>query len=340
MDRKNISVSIVCNTYNHEKYIADALESFLMQKTDFNFEILIHDDASTDDTAKIIKEYEKKFPDIIKPIYQNENQYSKKIPGLITNIQYRRAEGKYIALCEGDDFWSSPYKLQAQYDALENNKNCVMCVVAVEETDEAGNVNGNVYPNSPIEAGVISPQKMMELMTGKESYPFQTSGYFFRTDVVKKYCEDLPDFRKKANVGDVPLMMYFLTQGSIFYINKIMSCYRRNPKSWSYKNIKTDNILNKSKNIENNIEFYSEFDKYCGYKYHEYIKKYIERARITVAWLFMDNNMYKEVLNRKYRKYIPSNKTKLVYFLLAYCPSIFKLFHNILGSNQKGNNTK
>lgn len=98
-----LMVSICCITYNHEKYISEALESFLMQKTSFKYEILIHDDASTDNTAKIIREYEKKFPEIIKPIYQIENQYSK---GNKINLVYNfpRAKGKYIAICEGDDY--------------------------------------------------------------------------------------------------------------------------------------------------------------------------------------------------------------------------------------------
>ena len=86
-----------------------------MQKTDFPFEILIHDDASTDGTADIIREYEAKYPDIIKPIYQTENQYSKGIK--VSQVyQFPRAKGKYIALCEGDDYWTDPYKLQKQVD--------------------------------------------------------------------------------------------------------------------------------------------------------------------------------------------------------------------------------
>jgi glycosyltransferase involved in cell wall biosynthesis len=113
-------VSICCITYNHEKYIQQCLEGFLIQKTTFLFEILIHDDASTDRTADIIREYETKYPDIIKPIYQTENQYSK---GVIVSAVYNwpRAKGKYIALCEGDDYWIDSYKLQKQVDFMEAN---------------------------------------------------------------------------------------------------------------------------------------------------------------------------------------------------------------------------
>ena len=113
-------VSINCITYNHCKYIRDALEGFLMQITNFPVEILIHDDASTDGTAEIIKEYEKQYPWLIKPVYQTENQYSKH-NGTISKIQYGRARGKYLAFCEGDDYWTDHYKLQKQVDFLESN---------------------------------------------------------------------------------------------------------------------------------------------------------------------------------------------------------------------------
>ena len=116
----NIAVSIVCNAYNHERYIRSALDGFVMQKTTFPFEVLVHDDASMDGTAGIIREFEMKYPEIIKPIYETENQYSK-CDGSLARIQYGRVKGKYIALCEGDDYWTDPLKLQKQFDALEAN---------------------------------------------------------------------------------------------------------------------------------------------------------------------------------------------------------------------------
>jgi len=114
------TVSICCITYNHEFFIRDAIRGFINQKTSFPFEILIHDDASTDGTAEIIKLYEEKYPDIIKPIYQKENQYSQG-RNISLVYQFPRARGKYIALCEGDDYWTDPYKLQKQVDFLEAN---------------------------------------------------------------------------------------------------------------------------------------------------------------------------------------------------------------------------
>ena len=114
-------VSILCDTFNHEKYISQALDGFIMQQTSFPFEIIVHDDASTDNTAQIIREYELKYPDLFVPIYQTENQFSKPEVNIWTDITFPKARGKYIALCEGDDYWTDPLKLQKQVDFLEEN---------------------------------------------------------------------------------------------------------------------------------------------------------------------------------------------------------------------------
>ena len=119
-------VSVRCITYNHEPYIAQALDGFLMQKTNFPFEVIVHDDASPDKTADIIREYEAKFPKIIKPIYETENQYSKH-DGSLGRIMDAACKGKYIALCEGDDYWIDENKLQMQVDFLEGNPDYGMC---------------------------------------------------------------------------------------------------------------------------------------------------------------------------------------------------------------------
>ena len=120
-------VSVCCITYNHAKYIRDAIEGFLNQKTTFLFEILIHDDASTDNTAQIIREYELQYPQLIFPIYQKENQFSKGNSNNTLKFNVPRARGKYIALCEGDDYWTDPNKLQKQVNFLETNPDYSLC---------------------------------------------------------------------------------------------------------------------------------------------------------------------------------------------------------------------
>lgn len=124
---QEIIVSICCLSYNHGPYIANSLNGFMKQKTRFPFEVLIHDDASTDQTTDIIKKYERDYPDIVKPIYQSENQWSKGARAISVTHNFPRAKGKYIAICEGDDYWTDPHKLQKQVDFLESHPEYVLC---------------------------------------------------------------------------------------------------------------------------------------------------------------------------------------------------------------------
>ena len=110
MNNNDVLVSVICTAYNHRPYIRDALEGFVMQKTNFKYEVLISDDASPDNTAEIIKEYEEKYPDLIKPIYFKENQYSQGVK-LLRDILAPKVKGKYIAVCEGDDYWTDETRI-------------------------------------------------------------------------------------------------------------------------------------------------------------------------------------------------------------------------------------
>lgn len=120
-------VSICCITYNQVKYIRQCLDGFLSQKTSFPVEIIINDDCSTDGTTDVIKEYSNRYPDIVKPIFHEENQFRKGINGMFRSFCFPVANGKYIALCEGDDYWDDPLKLQKQVDFMESNPDYSMC---------------------------------------------------------------------------------------------------------------------------------------------------------------------------------------------------------------------
>ena len=129
--------SICCTTYNHEHFVEKTLEGFLIQKTDFAFEIIIHDDASTDETSYIIRKYEKKYPKLIKAIYQKKNQFSTGLKPMASFV-IPIATGKYIAICEGDDFWIKDDKLQKQVDFLESNPEYGMVSTDGFIIDDAG----------------------------------------------------------------------------------------------------------------------------------------------------------------------------------------------------------
>lgn len=139
MDNREPLVTIHCMTYNQENYIAQCLDGFVMQQTNFRFIAIVHDDASTDGTAAIVRQYAEKYPDIIKPIFQMVNQYSK-LDGTIRRIMKERTESKYIAMCEGDDYWIDSLKLQRQVDFLEAHEEYGMCYtnfnMYIQETGE------------------------------------------------------------------------------------------------------------------------------------------------------------------------------------------------------------
>lgn len=136
---RSLMVSICCLVYNHEPFLRECFDGFVMQQTTFPIEILVHDDASTDNSAEIIREYTAKYPDLFKPIYQTENQYSKGkgYVGMTLNIE--RAKGKYIAFCEGDDYWTDMFKLQKQVEFLEEHEDFVVAFHNAKIISDDGN---------------------------------------------------------------------------------------------------------------------------------------------------------------------------------------------------------
>ena len=319
-----IMVSITCLTYNHVKYIRRTLDGFLNQKTDFKYEILIHDDASTDGTADIIREYEKQYPDIIKPIYQTENQHSKKI-GIQKTYQYPRAKGKYIAFCEGDDYWCDENKLQYQFDVMEKNKNVLICTHKVQIVNEQGQKLDFVYPNEnlKIEKGEMDSKELIQTMLCRDGYPFHTSSYFVRLSAVLDLNDDLPEFYKKMPTGDAALLFYLLTKGNLYYINETYSCYRLYADgSWT-SSMKNSRNMRKA-NIEKLIEGIKSFDEYTDNKYKDEVQVALERFEMRRFLAVADKKNFFASQNKIYRKKI-DNKRKLILFLEIYFNSLFKI---------------
>ena len=219
MDKYNESyplmVSIKCLAYNHEKFIRETLDGFVMQKTNFRFEAIVHDDASTDGTAEIIREYAEKYPDIIKPIYEIENQYSKK-DGSLSRIMHEACKGKYIAMCEGDDYWTDPYKLQKQVDFLEANPDYVICSHRYKIFDE------NLGDFSPD----ISPK-----IENKSNYSLSDliDGLWLTqplTVVYKSSALNFTGYMKCKVHIDVVLFYFLLKNGKGYLLPDIMAVYR------------------------------------------------------------------------------------------------------------------
>lgn len=220
------TVSICCITYNHKDYIAQAIDGFLMQETNFPFEILIHDDASTDNTAEIIRKYEARYPKLIKPIYQIENQYSKGIK-INPTLNFPRAQGEFIAICEGDDYWVDEHKLQHQVELLRNN----------------ADVNISFHPVYTRKENQLN--KKLSWYGSKQccfslSEVIKGGGGFMPTcSLLIRRCalETLPDwFYKDAPVGDYYIQIFGALSKDALYMPNVYGVYRQNvPGSWSEK---------------------------------------------------------------------------------------------------------
>lgn len=211
----DIKVSICCLAYNHELYIRQCLGGFLMQKCNFKFEVLIHDDASIDKTASIIKEYQTEYPDLIIPIYQTENQYSKGVkPTFAFNLP--RIKGKYIALCEGDDYWTDPLKLQKQVDFLEANPDYSFCAHNVQICSSNSN-----YVDPDLEDCTLNTQ---DLLTKYLHNFIPTCSILLNFEKINYVT---PSWLTEMPFGDWPLLIHQSKSGNGYFMSEVMGVYRK-----------------------------------------------------------------------------------------------------------------
>lgn len=217
-DKVNPKLSICCITYNHAKFIRQALDGFMMQKTNFPFEIIIHDDASTDGTVDIIREYEKKYPDIIRVTYQTENQWSKGIDVLKAFV-YPKIQGQYVALCEGDDYWIDENKLQKQVDFLDTHPEFNVCFHPVKVIWEDNRASESIFPKPKFRFNkdILTLQDLL-----KHNF-IQTNSVMYRWRL--KDQENL--FPNDILPGDWFLHLLHAQTGKIGFLSDVMAVYRR-----------------------------------------------------------------------------------------------------------------
>ncbi len=272
-------VSICSASYNHENYIEEALDSFLMQETDFPFEVLMNDDCSTDNTANIIREYEKKYPNIIKPIYQKENQYSKGIK-ISPTFNFPRAKGKYIALCEGDDYWTDPLKLQTQVDAMKEFPEVYMSFHPVRE------VPANKIVTKYYDENTIIPIEEVILGGG---YFCATTSLMFDIRAVKK----LPPFFNNAPVGDYYLQILGSVNGGALYIDRTMATYRKYVEgSWSMSH--TNDMEKTIKFFISTVKSLDDVDNFLDKKYKHVISQKKSQYLWHITYSYFRNYNYIE----------------------------------------------
>ncbi len=225
---REYKVSIICAVFNHEKYLRQAFDSFLSQKTDFKYEIVVTDDASTDTSRAIIREYAEKYPDIFAPIYFDKNMYQQRIP-VVPLYAIPAARGEYLAFCEGDDYWTDPEKLQLQADWLDAHPDYSACV---HNTMNYYCDTGTEQPYAARYSGDCD-LGFADVVHGVGGV-FHTSAVMARAELFR----DMPEFcmvSERHGVGDHPRALLFAMRGKIRYIDRFMSVYRNNstPTAWT-----------------------------------------------------------------------------------------------------------
>ena len=317
-------VSICCITYNHKEYIRDALDGFLSQRTDFPYEILINDDASTDGTADIIREYEQKYPEKIRALLQTENQYSKGITNPSGAFNFPRVRGRYVAMCEGDDYWIDPEKLQKQVDYMEAHPDCSLCFHSARIITVDGSLSDKRMRPYP-ESRIVSPSEIVDKPQG-----YAMASMMFRSEIIRK----LPKYYVNCPVGDTPLQLMAAATGYGYYMDQDMSIYRLGAAvSWTSQGKLGDYEAKQERYCRQMEETFTEFDRVTGGRFH----KEAERAARRIWYLTKVNTKkYDVVMDKQYRDFFKELTPRTRFYIrFEVCfPRVYEILAKIARARQ------
>ena len=297
-------ISICAVAFNHAAYIRQALDHFLAQKGPFRIEILIHDDASTDGTAEIIRMYETQYPDIVKPILQKSNQYSKGIWNLSGAFNFPRVAGTYVALMDCDDYWCAEDKLATQLAYMETHADCQLCVHGAEVRNEKGElINRNLMRPYRGDRDLSAE----ELIDKAGSFPF--GSMMLRAELVR----ELPDWYVNCPVGDRPLELMAAAKGYCHYIDRAMSVYRFNGAgSWT-NSMKTGDYQQKQDRYAQQMkEMYDGFDRSTGGRYRREAASAARRVYFLTRVNLRDFSGIYALNDRRYYRELPGRERALI----------------------------
>ena len=305
-DKDQILVSICCITFNQEAYIRDALEGFVSQKTNFKYEVLIHDDASTDKTAEIIREYQERYPEIIKPILQMVNQYSLGLTNVSGTWNFPRAVkngSKYIAMCEGDDYWIDDQKLQRQVDYMETHPECALAFHSAK-VEVQGNAVTEQMMRPYKKDRIVTPEEIIDKTSG-----YATASLLFRTEMVK----ELPEFYNNAPIADIPLQLLAANMGYGYYMDRPMAVYRLGgAASWTTL-MKQGNYEKKQQDYAAAMKrMYQGYDEFSGKRFHETVVRAWRRLYFLTQ---VNTKHYDVVLDKKNRRFYKELNLRTRFFI-------------------------
>lgn len=267
-------LSLIVPTYNHSKFIAQMLEGALMQKTDFDFEIVIGDDASTDDNALIIQEYTQKYPSIIKAFLHSKNlgPTEPRELGGKNNVGFLfgQSKGEYIALCEGDDFWTDPLKLQKQVDFLDQNPEYALCHHQLEVIYEDNSPSHLFNPDNQLDSSKIDD------LLADNSWILGTASTIFKN----VFTDGMPDWWWKTASGDLGIFIEVARFGKIKYLAETMGAYRKHRGGMTNIHTPQNRFF-----LNNRMEMFQHLNEYLGNEYHEILTKTILKYQNVLSAL-------------------------------------------------------
>lgn len=275
-------VNVFVMVYNHEKYLAECLDGILMQKCNFSYIIVVGEDASTDKSREILLKYKSKYPGKFQLILHEKN-----VGAMANQMAILKAcTGKYIALCEGDDYWTDPYKLQKQVDFLDANEDFVMCFtntkIKVEETGAESIAKINIWDVCETQ-DILRHNSLDGRESGEEiNSPGHTSTILFRNNLIKKF----PDWFSKCFIGDEPLFLMLSKYGKAKFINDFCSVYRQTVSGISTKNFSFE------RDYLGRIFMYKKINLYFNKKYANDIHNLLSRYYFKLFNLYWRQKSY------------------------------------------------
>lgn len=269
---QNPLVSVIVPTFNHGKFIAQTLDGILMQKTNFAFEILVGDDASTDNNAEIIANYQQRFPQIVKAFLHPKNLGPKEPRELggKNNVAFlfKQAKASYIALCEGDDYWTNENKLQIQIDFLEQNAEYALCHHQMEVVYEDGSESTLFNTENQADTSTL------EYLLSDESWILGTASTVFRNTIQGNF----PEWWMKSASGDLGIFILVTQFGKIKYLPQIMGAYRKHRGGMTNIHTPQNKIF-----LQNRMEMFENLKSYFNHKYDSILNKTVERFEKELA---------------------------------------------------------
>lgn len=339
LKNKDVVISVFCLTYNHKKYIRKTLDGFAGQRTSVGIEVLIFDDASTDGTSDIVREYAREYPDLFHVFIAKTNTYNHcdRKPAIM-DLREKNLRGKYVALCEGDDYWVYRDKLQKQYEIMESMPNVSLCYHNAIRYNEA---MCEVVPQTlDMDSGIVEPIEIFRAFHGRPA----TSSFMFRREL---WC-NVPKIFMISPVGDEPIRFWCAYNGDIYYIDKV----------WSVRNFMHSNSWNYTidRDAKSRWNFYTKYliflDEY-NKETNDFFKQYVCGVMPSVCKLILEcknadsmskeeyiewGNECKKILNSKYDYIFDNAINKLIIGTKGYFDELksYKTMRIIYGAGDFG----